>query len=384
MVAFARFAVMWVVVFVVLTACAPSAPPAPAKTESKPAAAAPAPAAQPAEPAKPAAPPAKPAAPAAAKPAQPAKPELAKLEIYSAKDAQMAVQTLVAMHKGYLKDEGLEVDLKYYQSASEIPAGMAGGSIKVGLGGWVNPMQLAANDFPAKIVALLSDIAGTTQMVARPEIKAAKDLEGKKIAMLNIPIIRRFLVDFCKVHGCDINKITIVNTMPSDSLTAFSKRDVDAVLIWQPFTSIAVKEHGGWLVHTGVKSFIPGREGDYRVYYNYGTVFMPEDFIQKNPNTVEAYLRALAKAQEFVDQQQNRNEVAQIIAQPLGMSVDLARQVLGENLYTMKFTPEFMKIMAQEIDFYVEAKMLKKKIDAQNLVNGAILRKVRPAWVTIN
>jgi ABC-type nitrate/sulfonate/bicarbonate transport system substrate-binding protein len=310
-----------------------------------------------------------------------ARPELSRIEVYSAKDAQMATQALVAVHKGYFKDEGLEVDLKYYQAASEIPAGMIGGSIKIGLGGWVNPMQVAANDYPVKVVAPLSDIAGTTQLVVKPTIKTAKDLEGKKLAMLNIPIIRRFLEDFSRVHGADIAKISVVNTQPSDSLTAFAKGDVDAVLIWQPHTTRAIRDSGGVLMHTGVRSFIPGREGDYRVYYNYGVVFMADDFIQKNPNTTEAFLRGLVKAQDYVAQPANRAEVAQIIAQPLGMPADIGRQVLGENEYFMKITPDWLRIMQQEVAFYVNAKMLKKPVEPKTLVDGSVLRKIRPDLV---
>jgi NitT/TauT family transport system substrate-binding protein len=307
-----------------------------------------------------------------------ARPELGRIEVYSAKDAQMATQALIAMQKGYFKDEGLEVDLKFYQAANEIPPGMIGGSIKIGLGGWVNPMQVAANDYPVKIVAPLSDIAGTTQLVAKPGVKSAKDLEGKKIAMLNIPIIRRFLEDFAKTHGADISKITVVNTQPTDSMTAFAKGDVDAILIWEPFTTRAIRDNGGVLMHTGVRSFIPGREGTYRVYYNYGVVFMAEDFIQKNPETTRAFLRGLVKAQDFLAQPGNRDEAAQIVAQPLGMPVDLARQILGENEYFMKITPEWLTVMQQEIAFYVRAKMLKKPVDPKVLVDGTVLRKIRP------
>jgi NitT/TauT family transport system substrate-binding protein len=318
---------------------------------------------------------------ALAAPTVQAKPEIGRVEVYSAKDAQMAAQALIATHKGYFKEEGLDVDLKFYQSANEIPPGMIGGSIKIGLGGWVNPMQVAANDYPVKVVAPLSDIAGTTQLVVKPAIKSAKDLEGKKLAMLNIPIIRRFLEDFAKAHGADIAKITVVNTQPSDSLTAFAKGDVDAVLIWQPHTTRAIRESGGVLLHTGVRSMIPGREGSYRVYYNYGVVFMAEDFIQKNPNTTEAFLRGLVKAQDFLAQPANRAEAAQIIAQPLGMPVDIARQVLGENEYFMRITPEWLGIMQQEVAFYVNAKMLKKAVDPKTLVDGTTLRRVRPDLV---
>jgi NitT/TauT family transport system substrate-binding protein len=318
--------------------------------------------------------------PAGAAPA--AKPEVSRLEVYSAKDPQMAVQALVAINKGYFKDEGLEIDLKFYQSASEIPPGMIGGSIKVGLGGWVNPIQVAANDYPVKIVAQLADIAGTTQLVTKSQIKTAKDLEGKKVGMLNIPIIRRFLVDFAKVHQVDINRITVVNAPPSDALTAFARGDVDAVLIWEPFTSEAIRM-GGSLMHTGVKSFIRGREGNYRVYYNYGVVFMADDFVKKNPRTVEGFLRALARAQDLVAQPSNHDEVARIIAQPLGLSsLDLTRRILRENVYSMQITSDWLKIMQQEIEFYVSAKMLKKSLDPKALVDGSFLKKVRPDWVT--
>ena len=312
-----------------------------------------------------------------------AKPELSRVDVYSAQDAQMAVQALVALNKGYFKDEGLDVSLKYYQSASEIPSGMIGGSIKIGLGGWVNPMLVAANDYPVKIVAQLSDIAGTTQLVVKSRIQTAKELEGKKIGMLNIPIIRRFLVDFAKVHQVDFTRITIVNVGPSDALSAFARGDVDGVLIWEPFTSEAVRM-GGALMHTGVKSFIRGQEGDYRVYYNYGVVFMAEDFVKRNPRTVEAFLRALVKAQDVVAQPGNHDEVARMIADPLKISsLDLARRILRENTYSMKITPDWLKIMQQEIDFYVSAKMLKKTLDAKSLVDGEILKRVRSGWVMI-
>lgn len=321
--------------------------------------------------------------PAPAGAAAAAKPEVSRIEIYSAKDPQMAVQTLVAINKGYFKDEGLEVDLKYYQSASEIPPGMIGGSIKIGLGGWVNPLQVAANGYAVKIVAQLADIAGTTQLVTKSQIKTAKDLEGKKVGMLNIPIIRRFLVDFAKVHQVDINRITVVNAPPSDALTAFARGDVDAVLIWEPFTSEAIKM-GGALMHTGVKSFIRGQEGDFRVYFNYGVVFMADDFVKKNPRTVEAFLRALARAQDLVAQPGNHDEVARIIAQPLGIaSLDLTRRILRENVYSMQITPEWLKIMQQEIEFYVSAKMLKRSLDSKLLVDGSFLKRVRPDWVTV-
>jgi len=75
--------------------------------------------------------------------------------------------------------------------------------------------------------------------------------------------------------------------------------------------------------------------------------------------------------------------VARIIAQPLGISsLDLTRRILRENVYSMQITPEWEKIMQQEIEFYVTAKMLKRTLDVKTLVDGSFLKKVRPDWVT--
>jgi hypothetical protein len=55
--------------------------------------------------------------------------------------------------------------------------------------------------------------------------------------------------------------------------------------------------------------------------------------------------------------------------------------VLGENEYFMKITPEWLKIMQQEVAFYVNAKMLKKAVEPKTLVDGTVLRKIRPDLV---
>ena len=72
-------------------------------------------------------------------------------------------------------------------------------------------------------VEKLRDPTAETSPTRRARLAPPPSLEGKTVARLNIPIIRRFLEDFSRVHGADIGKISVVNTQPSDSLTAFGK-----------------------------------------------------------------------------------------------------------------------------------------------------------------
>jgi hypothetical protein len=84
---------------------------------------------------------------------------------------------------GFLQEGGAEVGVKFVSSGSEIPSGMAGGSIPIAIASWTNPMAMVANGVPARILAGTTDVSGAQQMVVKKDgpIKTPKDLEGRKL-----------------------------------------------------------------------------------------------------------------------------------------------------------------------------------------------------------
>src|SRR2546428_14030466 len=58
-------------------------------------------------------------------------PERKSLEVHTARDAQLASQLVIAEKKGFFRDQGLEVQVKYFPAGAEIPPGVAAGRIVV-------------------------------------------------------------------------------------------------------------------------------------------------------------------------------------------------------------------------------------------------------------
>jgi ABC-type nitrate/sulfonate/bicarbonate transport system substrate-binding protein len=52
--------------------------------------------------------------------------ELKSLDVFTSRDPQLAVQ-ISSRSKGYFRDEGLDVNVKYLSGGGEIPPGMSGG-----------------------------------------------------------------------------------------------------------------------------------------------------------------------------------------------------------------------------------------------------------------
>src|SRR2546428_10154919 len=113
-------------------------------------------------------------------------PERKSLEVHTARDAQLASQLVIAEKKGFFRDQGLEVQVKYFTAGSEIPPGMAAGSIVMASAGAPNAISLAASNFPMRVIPQMGDVAGAQGGVVRPpaRVPGPQGLEGERMGIL--------------------------------------------------------------------------------------------------------------------------------------------------------------------------------------------------------
>ena len=71
--------------------------------------------------------------------------ETKSLQLWTSRDAQQGTLPVGAMRQGFFEKEGVNVEVKFVSSGSEIPAGMAGGTIQMAVASWTNPMAMVAN-----------------------------------------------------------------------------------------------------------------------------------------------------------------------------------------------------------------------------------------------
>jgi ABC-type nitrate/sulfonate/bicarbonate transport system substrate-binding protein len=303
-----------------------------------------------------------------------AQPELSEITVYSDLDFQGPVQLITAQKKGFFEQFGLTVDARYYQSGSDIPPGMIGGSIVLAHGGFANPMIVEDQGFPVKIVAQVADWARSTGLVVKPDLANASpaDLAGKTMVGPDIPVLRMFWLNWAEANGIEPDSVTWLNAAPSDAITAYIGGNADAILMWAP--QIIRAQDDGVLWADGRNSHRPGAEGPQDVYYNWGVVFASAEWAEENPKTLEAYLSGLYLAQNYLPC--HLDEVAQMVGEVSHIDVDLGKTIMGMNDYQMAMDDQFVSEAQDAADFYHEAGMLKQDYDLGDIVDSSILEKV--------
>ncbi len=304
-----------------------------------------------------------------------------KIVAYGELDPQVSGQQIIAEEKGFFKEEGLEVENKLMNGPDENAPLVASGEAKVCFGSIYNNISVAANGVKVKVVAPLANAAGTQAVVAGKNtvITSPHDLEGKKIGMTNGAGVLIAIRNMCAATGTDINKIQFVNLQASEQLASLDKGDIDAMAVWEPWIGKAVNQ-GGKELFNGVKSNLPGAEGDVHWIDFYMTVQVQDDFAKKNPETVKKLLRALHKATDYINE--HPEESAKIIAKRINVDEETCMRIIRKNCYSMKFDQQFMEGTDNMAKFMLDMKNISAVPELNDYIDIAVMKDLYPAEVT--
>jgi NitT/TauT family transport system substrate-binding protein len=220
----------------------------------------------------------------------------------------------VAYHKGFFKEEGLEVDF-VKADFNELKTGIASGKIDASVGNfsWFKAIE---QGLKVKLTAGLH--AGCIQAVA-PEssgIKSLKDLKGKTVGVDAIGGGPHIILSIeLKKLGIDPKTDVQWKAFPPPQLeTATEKKDIDAFIVWDPFGEKALKEK------KYVKLLNIGHDEPYKSGYCCYVV-VSEKLVKEDPETAAAYTRAILKADEWIGS--NQKETAQLEVDNKYVSADV-------------------------------------------------------------
>jgi NitT/TauT family transport system substrate-binding protein len=201
----------------------------------------------------------------------------------------------IAIEKGYLKEQGIEIKLEIFTSGSEAVAFAATGQI-AGIAGGIGASSFngAYRNMGVKIVApmAIQPVKGAPAPILvrtdlADEIKSPKELKGKRIAVgggagaTGEYMILRVL----EKAGIEKRDVTLVNLAFPDMPVAFSKKSVDAGLVPAPFCIVPLEEGSA-------KILVPiCTPGEMVAGLSFG-----EKFMEKSPRLAEGVVMAIMKA----------------------------------------------------------------------------------------
>ncbi len=130
-------------------------------------------------------------------------------------------------------------------------------------------------------------------------IKSAKDMIGKKIAMSGTGSCAKLLnAEYLRQNGISRDQVNIVVMPDQEQEQALRQGLIDVAIVHPPYNMIA-KNDGGLNILT--TSYQIGSAAGDGVAGGLAVRAFSEDFINKYPNVIKAYIVADLRAQQFID-----------------------------------------------------------------------------------
>ena len=197
----------------------------------------------------------------------------------------------VALDRGYMKEEGIDLKFTYMQAGPSLQAVMAGSAQFSGAGSSAL-VGISKGNAPMKTVLALNDQV-LQWVVARPNIAGPADLKGKKVATAGVASLGAFMLKqiLTTKYGVDGKEIILIDPGPLNRLPSLMSGAADAAIV--------SAEERYQAVDQGMKEFMYlGKE----LKNSWGTIATSDRFIKEQPKQMLGFCRAVIKALRYFRQ----------------------------------------------------------------------------------
>src|SRR6185437_12411722 len=207
----------------------------------------------------------------------------------------------VAERKGYFKDEGLEVEIPDFPGGAKALQALVGGSADLVSGAYEHTINMAAKHQPIEAVVLQLHYNAIELLM--PDERAAKyrdgrDLKGLKIGVTAPGSSTNMFVDLLLVKaGLEPSDVSIVG-VGAGAVAAMEKGEIDALANLDPvITQLEATGKFRSVVDTRTEK---GMEEVYGKEYMAAVIYTTDEFVKKYPNTVQAVVNAMVRADRWI------------------------------------------------------------------------------------
>lgn len=209
----------------------------------------------------------------------------------------------VAEQLGYFKDEGLQVEISDFAGGAKALQAMVGGSADVVSGAYEHTINMQAKNQPIVAFVLQGrapQIVLAASNKTMPNYKTVADLKGKKIGVTapgsSTSIMASFVLAKGGLKPTDVSFIGV--GAASGALSALRSGQIDAIANLDPVISMLEQKNE-------IKTIADTRTlKDTNAVFGgpmpAATLYAPEAFIKKYPNTTQALTNAMVRALKWI------------------------------------------------------------------------------------
>jgi NitT/TauT family transport system substrate-binding protein len=274
----------------------------------------------------------------------------------------------LALDHAFFKDAGLDVNVAAMVGGAAVAPALASGALNIGWSNVVTIYQGHLQGFDYKFIANgainkrgTNDVFGV-QVAADSPIKTAKDLEGKTCASNTLRnIIHVSGLHWIDANGGDSSKVKWIELPFPQMEPALVNKQIDAFVAVEPFVTVPARVNK----KTKVLGYPLGGIAPRLLIASY---FGSEAWIDKNPDTVKAFVTALNKGIDAHNA--NLEEAKTTIAKHTGLKPEFLKDMV---------LPAFeRKILESDLQPMIDVSLQYKLID-RKFAPREVISKYAPA-----
>lgn len=226
------------------------------------------------------------------------------------------------------------------------------------------------------VVVLTNDNStGADKIIVSDKIKSIRDLKGKKVAAERGGVDHFLLAQALKKAGMTLKDIQLVPLETSKAAVAFAAGQVDAAAVYAPFTITALKRQGSRELFSS--SNFPGSISDHLVFNR--------KFVNAHPEKVQAIVDSWFETLAYINTNNNKDEVNEIMAKRLGISkTDYKNDLDGVKIFNVDDNLEsfgsgndntYLSNTAADMSkFLLENGIIKTKVDTSKIFDDRFVK----------
>ncbi|GIH26848.1 sulfonate ABC transporter substrate-binding protein [Acrocarpospora phusangensis] len=260
----------------------------------------------------------------------------------------------VAAEQGLFEKNGVQVELKYFDSYTDSLNALATGTIDANSQTLNDTLASVAGGAKQSIVLVNDNSTGNDQIIAGPGIETLTDLKGKTVAAEQGTVDHYLLLLALRKAGLTEADVRFTPMLTDAAAAAFVAGQVDAVGAFAPFTSTALQREGSKAIATSAD--FPGAIPDHLV--------VTRDLLGRDEKAVQALVSTWFDTIEWIAA--NRPKALEIMAKRGGVSVaDYETYDKGTTIFSLEQNRQ-----AFASDLPAQAKLISEFLVSTKLVDS--------------
>ncbi|GAA3964702.1 NrtA/SsuA/CpmA family ABC transporter substrate-binding protein [Allohahella marinimesophila] len=282
--------------------------------------------------------------------------------------------TIVAKHKGFFEEQGLDVEVSNFTSGKQCLQTVQGGGADIATTAEAPTTAAAMAKEPIAFLARTEYSDLKTLTAEHSKIGSLQDLKGKKIAFSAGTGSEVYTQALLKKAGLTTEDVQLVNLRPQDMAPALASGSIDAFNTWEPYIANTKRVMGD-------KAALLDTKGIYAETFN---IVVMKDYLEKNQETVQNFLKALIKAEQWM--KANRSEAIEVVANAVNLKPADLEPIWDDYVYEVVLDQRVLDVLHAHAEWRLETGNAPTKAsmpDFMSIIDTGPLKSIAPERVRL-